>query len=92
MMNKIMGMPFPPPVGGDIIGNVIRIAKTIWDVITRKSARDAAETGAVNEQSSLENIERVTEVFTELQERVYDKAAGIEEAAGSPVRNPDEPY
>lgn len=80
-MSIIIPPPFPPINGGDggTIAKIIKAIKMIRDIF-KKPAEQAGKTDSVNENSSLENIDRLYQIFTDFKEQVHIKTLDIENA------------
>lgn len=80
MGNFISGEDFVPKNPGGINKKII---KGIIDVIMKlfeKIAKKTGETDSVNDNSSPENMERITDIFTEFKGQAHTKAVEIEHA------------
>lgn len=85
-MSSIIQTPFPPIGGGDggTIGKIIKAIKLIRDIF-RKPSEEAGKTDSVNDNSSLENIDRITQIFSDFKDQVRVKALEVENAVGEEV-------
>jgi hypothetical protein len=85
-MSSIIRTPFPPIGGGDggTIGKIIKAIKIIRDIFKKPSA-EAGKTDSVNDNSSLENIDRITQIFSDFKDQVHTKALDVENAVGEEV-------
>lgn len=83
MSNNIMGPSFPPidGGGGGLIGKIVKAIKTLVDIF-KKPAEEAGKTDQTN---SLENIERITQIFADFKEQVHARAIEIEKAVEGEV-------
>lgn len=75
-------MPEIPPIGsggngGKLLKTVIRIVKGIWDFITG-SAKGGGDTNSITDDSSLENIDKIVELFSGFKEQVHSRSVEIE--------------
>lgn len=68
-----------PPIGGDgkIIGKIIKAVKILIDIF-KKSSKETGDSDSVNDKSSLENIDRITQIFSDFKEQVHVKTIEIE--------------
>lgn len=83
MSSNIKGPSFPP-IGGGIggtIGKVVKVIKTLIGIFKKPSE----EAGKMDSKDSLENIERITQIFADFKEQVHSRAVEIERAAESEV-------
>lgn len=85
-MSSIIRTPFPPIGGGDggTIGKIIKAIKIIRDIF-KKPSEEAGKTDSVNDNSSLENIDRITQIFSDFKDQVHTKALDVENAVGEEV-------
>lgn len=85
-MSGIIGTPFPPIGGGDggTIGKIIKAIKIIRDIF-KKPSEEAGKTDSVNDNSSLENIDRITQIFADFKDQVHTKALDVENAVSEEV-------
>ncbi|MFR1377900.1 MAG: hypothetical protein ACLSTJ_02935 [Clostridium neonatale] len=85
-MSSIIHTPFPPIGGGDggTIGKIIKVIKIIIDIF-KKPSEEAGKTDSVNDNSSLENIDRITQIFSDFKDQVHTKALDVESAVGEEV-------
>ena len=85
-MSSIIRTPFPPIGGGDggTIGKIIKAIKIIIDIF-KKPSEEAGKTDSVNDNSSLENIDRITQIFSDFKDQVHTKALDVENAVGEEV-------
>lgn len=78
-MNYILRTPIPPVFGdGGTLKKIIKIVKTIWNVISDKPSKEASQQDSINDNASLENIDRITQIFSDFKERVHQRAEEIE--------------
>ena len=85
-MSGIIGTPFPPIGGGDggTIRKIIKAIKIIRDIF-KKPSKEAGKTDSVNDNSTLENIDRITQIFSDFKDQVHTKALVVENAVGEEV-------
>ena len=83
-MSSIIRAPFPPIGGGGIIGMIIKVIKIIKDSI-KKPSEEAGKTDSVNDNSSLENIDRIMQIFSNFKDQVHTRALDVENAVGEEV-------
>lgn len=85
-MSSIIRTPFPPIGGGygGIIGKIIKAIEIIRDIL-KKPSEEAGKTDSVNDNSSLENIDRITQIFSDFKDQVHTKALDVENAVGGEV-------
>lgn len=72
----------------DKIGKIIKIVEKIVPPlldIFKRCSKKAAQTESIRDNSSLENIEHITQIFAEIKEEMYTKAAELENAAAEEV-------
>lgn len=83
MSSNIMGSSFPPAGGGTgrVIGTAIKIIKTLAGILKRTSE----EAGKTEGNDSLENIERITQIFEDFKEQVHSRALEVEKAVEGEV-------
>lgn len=85
MVDKIMPTnPIGGKVNPQVVSTIIKIAKTIWDLF-RKPAELAGKTDSINDNSSLENVDAIVQIFTDFKEKIREKAIVIEDAVGEEV-------
>lgn len=65
---------------GSLLKKIIGIVKIIWNMIKNKPAKEISETDSVNDDSSLENIDKITQIFVHFKEQVHIQSAEIEQA------------
>jgi len=73
-----------PPIGGGVGGTIrtiVKVIKTLVDIF-KKPAEEAGKTDQTN---SLENIERLTQIFTDFKEQVHARAIEVEKAVEGEV-------
>ena len=75
--------PFPKDPE-KIIEKVINIIGTVVDWIGNIAGK-TGETDSINDNSSLENIDRITSIFTDFREQAHTKAIEIENAVAKEV-------
>ncbi|EYE89099.1 hypothetical protein Q428_04640 [Fervidicella metallireducens AeB] len=78
-MSNIIGSPIPP-IGnkdGEIIIKIIKAIKILKDIF-KKPSEEAGKTDSVNDNSSLENIDRIIQIFSDFKDQVHAKALDIE--------------
>ena len=73
-----------PPSDGGLLGKIVKIIKGFFNIF-RKPAQEAGNTDSVNDNSSLENIERITQIFTDFKNQVSSRTAEIENAVNDEV-------
>lgn len=82
MGSSSMGIP---PIRGigivKIITTVVNVVKSIFDIFKSPSK----EAGKVEATDSLENVERITEIFSDLKEQLHLKSDEIEKAVENEV-------
>lgn len=80
-MSGIIGTPFSPIGGGDggIIGKIIKVIKVIKDIFMKPS-KEAGKTDSMNDNSSLENINKITEILSDFKEQIHIKLLDVENA------------
>lgn len=84
-MNSIIRTPFPSPGGGiGTIRKIIKVVKTIRDIL-KKSSDEVGKTDSVNNNSSLENIDKIIQIFSDFKNQVNTKALNVENAVGEEV-------
>lgn len=75
--------PIPPSDGG-IISKIIKVIKTIFGIF-KKPAQEAGNADSVNDNSSLDNIERITQIFTDVKNQVHSRSEEIESAVTAEI-------
>lgn len=80
MGSSNMGMPTIGGIGG-IITKVVKIVKSLVDIFKSPSK----EAGKVEATDSLENVERITEIFSDLKGQIHLKSNEIEKAVETEV-------
>lgn len=85
MAKNVIGNPFQP-IGGDggVVGKVIKAIKALFNIF-KKPAEEAGKTDSINDNSSLENIDRITQIFSDFREQVHSRAVEIEKAVSEEV-------
>ncbi|MFC4803577.1 hypothetical protein [Filifactor villosus] len=86
MSQNIVGPTFPP-LGdgtGEIFGIIIKVVKKLVDLF-KKPSKEAGKTDSINNNSSLENIDRITQIFSDFKDQVRLKACEVESAATDEV-------
>lgn len=68
-----------PLISGGTVGKIIKVVKTLIDIF-KKPSKDAGETDSINDNSSLENIDRITQIFADFKEQVHARALEVEAA------------
>lgn len=83
MVKNVVGSPFPPTGGGTgrTIGTIIKVFKTLMGIFKKPSI----EVGSTDSDDSLDNIERIMQIFSDFKEQVHAKAMEIEKAVESEV-------
>ena len=79
----IVSTPRLPNTGkgiGEVVKVVINVVKKIWDMVTKKPAEDGSKLDSVNDNSSLENIDKITEIFSGFKSQVHQRSVEIENA------------
>lgn len=78
--------PFPkdPKETGKVIEKVINIISAVADWIGNIAGK-TGETDPINDNSSLENIDRITSIFTDFRGQAHTKAVEIENAVAKEV-------
>lgn len=84
MSNFIKDTSIPPVGGGGLGGTIRKIVKVIKTLvgIFKKPAEEAGKTEQTN---SLENIERLTQIFVDFKEQVHARAVEVEKAVEGEV-------
>lgn len=84
MNNIIKDLPYK--TGGD--GNTINKIITVIEILRKifgKQSKEAGETDSVNDNSSLENIDRITQIFSDFKEQVHSKSLELECVIGEEI-------
>lgn len=87
MNSNIIMKPPIPPIGdgaGEIIKKIIKVANKLMGIF-KKPSKDAGETESINDNSSLENIERISQIFIDFKEQVHTRAVDVEQAVADEV-------
>lgn len=84
-MDNMIRMPYPPTGDGGIIRKIIKVVKTIFDIF-KKPSKEAGSTDSINDNSSLDNIDRITEIFVDFKEQISSKATEIENSVEAEIR------
>lgn len=75
--------PTMPPIGGRSTGGLLkiiaRIVKGIWNFISG-SAKTGGNRNSINEDSSLENIDKIMDIFSDFKEQVHSRSVEIEKS------------
>lgn len=73
---------------GDILKIVIPIVKDIWDMVRSKkdSDNDLSMTEGINENTRVDDIDKIVEIFSESREQLHKKTVKIEEAVFEEVK------
>lgn len=85
MYRSLIGGLFQPAGGdGGIVGKVIKAIRALFNIL-KKPAEEMGKTDSINDNSSLENIDRITQIFSDFREQVHSKATEIEKAVTEEV-------
>ncbi len=68
------------PVVGGGLSLLVGLAKGVWDMITKDTAKEMAELEPISIKSSAEDIQNLTEVFENCKEQVHREAQKMENA------------
>lgn len=81
MSSNMIGSAIPTIRGGmgGKISKIIKVIKTLFGLF-KKPSKDAGETDSVNDNSSLENIDRIMQIFSDFKEQVHARAVEVEAA------------
>lgn len=72
--------PMPlPSKDGKILKKIIKITKTIIDLLCNKSAKEGGKAPQANDQSSVDDIDHIMRVFDAFKEQVHTQAEKIEQ-------------
>lgn len=64
---------------GWLVKTVVKAVKSIFDIF-KGTSKEASETDSINDNSSLENIERIIQIFSAFKEQVHVRAVEVENA------------
>ena len=56
------------PSNMEKLKKIVKIIKTVWDMLISNSAKDASSIDSLDDNFSLDNIERITEIFYDFKE------------------------
>lgn len=73
---------FDPPIqrkDGGTVSKIIKIIKTLMGIF-KKPAEETGKADSVNDNSSIENIDKLTQVFSNFKNDVHEKAVEVEAA------------
>lgn len=86
MKKNMLKLPFPPTGGGigEIIRKIINVTKGLIGLF-KKPSKEAGETDSLNDNSSLENVDHIIQIFSDFKEQVYTKAVEVESAVAEEV-------
>lgn len=82
-MNNFGQPPLPPNDGG-LIRKIVKAFK----MFTRLFKKPSEETGnmdSINDTSSLDNIDRITQIFSDFKEQIHSKTIEVENTVGKEV-------
>lgn len=79
MSLESLGMGLLPIVMGGLSG-LSKFLKNIWNTLTTQPAKSIAALEAINRQSSVEDINKITAVFESYKEKVQGESRKIEQA------------
>ena len=83
-MNSTIIRSSTPPVRGGTIEKIIKVVKTLIGIF-KKPSKEAGETDSINDNTSLENIDRITQIFVDFKEQVHTRAVEVEKAVTDEV-------
>ena len=84
-MDNMTRMTFPPTGDSGIISKIIKIVKTIVNIF-KKPSKEAGNTDSINDNTSLDNIDRIIEIFVDFKEQIRSKATEIENSVELEIR------
>ncbi|MCI6733159.1 MAG: hypothetical protein MR487_12730 [Lachnospiraceae bacterium] len=73
-------IPILPINKGSLLKKVIRVVKTVFDIITNKLPKDISNMDSVNSKSSADEISRVSEIFQKYRAEIYQQTSDIEKS------------
>lgn len=68
------------PSNMEKLKKIVKIIKTVWDMLISNSAKDASSVDSLDDNFSLDNIERITEIFYDFKEQTQQRLSEIEKA------------
>lgn len=76
----IIRNPMPlPPQDGQVLKKIIKITKTIIDILRNKSAKEGGKAPQASDQASVDDIDHIMRVFDSFKEQVHTQAEKIEQ-------------
>lgn len=75
--------PLPTPIGG-IIGTIVKIVKSIAQLF-KGTSKEVGKIDSVNDNSTLDNIERVSQVFTGFQQQANIRLLEVERSISDEI-------
>ena len=66
------------PVSKEKLKKIVKIIKTVWDMLVNKSAKDASRVDSLDDNFSLDNIDRITGIFYDFKEQTQQRFSEIE--------------
>ena len=70
---------FPSQGDGGILRKIITIVKNVWNWVNGKTAKKISGTDSINDNTSLENIDKIVEIFADFKEHVHKDIVHLEQ-------------
>lgn len=83
MKKGIVSLPFPGKGPVDF-EKVVKVIKTIISIF-KKTSKDTGKTDSIRNDSSLENIDRIIQIFNDFKQQVHNKAVEVENTVQAEV-------
>lgn len=75
------------PIGKQIIGKILKVAKGLFGLIPSFVAQQGGSSESVNNNSSLEDVNNVVEIFSDFKQKVHIKTVEIEKEINEEIQS-----